>query len=410
MATQLNRYFQAKVLERLVDWRHGVLCVRLPDGSEERFGREEDAAPVALDVHDSRFFGRLLIEPDVGVGESYVAGEWSSPNLPALIAAYIRNAPLLRLDSSRWLGAPLRAAERARQRLRRNTRSGSERNIHAHYDLGNDFFRLFLDDSLAYSCAVFPTPESTLEEAQLHKFRMICDKLRLGPDDHLLDIGCGWGGLALFAARERGCRVTAVTISREQYELTRERVREAALESRVEVRYCDYRDIQGEFDKIVSIEMLEAVGVEYWDDFFAAVDALLAPNGLALIQVISVPDQRFAAYVRSSGWIRKHIFPGGILPSLYELQRSMRRVTSLELHDLEDIGLHYARTLGLWRERFWKNVDRVRSLGFGDAFVRTWDYYLALCQGAFAAHENRDLQLLLTRPQNELMQEQAHDG
>jgi cyclopropane-fatty-acyl-phospholipid synthase len=409
MAVRLDGYFQAKVLERLTDWRHGELCVRLPDGREKTFGGGPGAR-VTLEVHDSRFFGRLLIEPDVGVGESYVAGEWSSPNLPDLIAAYIRNAPLLRLDSARWLGAPLRAIEQVRQRLRRNTRSGSERNIHAHYDLGNEFFRLFLDESLAYSCAVFPTAESSLEEAQLHKFRMICDKLRLGPDDHLLDLGCGWGGFALFAARERGSRVTAVTISREQYELTRARVGEAALESRVDVRYCDYRDIRGPFDKIASIEMLEAVGAEYWDDFFRVLDAALAPDGLALVQVISVPDQRFADYARSTGWIRKHIFPGGILPSLYELQRSIRRVTSLELHELEDIGLHYARTLGLWRERFWKNVDRVRSLGFGDAFVRTWDYYLALCQGAFAVHENRDLQLLLTRPQNALLRGQAQGG
>jgi cyclopropane-fatty-acyl-phospholipid synthase len=405
LANRIDRFLQERVLGALAGWCEGRLSVRLPDGGEAQFGIDDGSSPAELRVHDARFFRRLSLEPDVGIGESYVAGEWSSPALPDLITSYLRNAAHLDLGGSRWIGAPLRLRHHLRHWLRRNSRRGSERNIHDHYDLGNDFFRLFLDESLAYSSGIFPSDAATLEEAQQHKYRVIASKLKLAPGDRVLEIGCGWGGFALFAARECGCHVTAITISREQYDLARARVREAGLESRVDVQYRDYRDLDGSFDKVVSIEMLEAVGEAYWSSFFATLDRVLTRDGLALIQVICVPDQRFASYRRSVGWMQRYIFPGGLCPSLYELQRAVRRVTGLELHDVEEIGLHYARTLRHWRERFWKALDHVRELGFDERFVRVWDYYLSLCEAGFAAHENRDLQLVLTRPNNRLLQQ-----
>ncbi|MFQ5699227.1 MAG: class I SAM-dependent methyltransferase [Myxococcota bacterium] len=400
MTHSIDRWLQERVLRRLESWSQGELIVELPDGTERRFGHPNGLPAAVLQVRDPRFFRRLAVDPDVGVGEAYVDGWWTSPELPVLVAGFLLNQPHVSKGVEGLAGRPLRWLQRSRQWLRRNTRRGSQRNIHAHYDLGNDFFRLFLDESLAYSCAVFPEPSSTLEEGQRAKFEGICRKLRLGPRDHVLEIGCGWGGFAIHAARETGCRVTGITVSREQHALARQRVREAALEGQVDIRYCDYRDVDGDFDKIVSIEMLEAVGERYWDRFFKAVDRLLRRGGLALIQVIAVPDQHFPAYRRSAGWLQQYIFPGGMLPSLYEMQQSLRRVTRLELHSVDEIGAHYARTLNLWRDRFWKNIDRVRELGFDERFVRIWDYYLSLCAGTFSTHHNRDLQLVLTRPHN----------
>lgn len=400
VAHSIDLWLQGRVLKRLASWSEGELIVELPDGSQRRFGHPNGSPAAVLQVRDLRFFRRLAIDPDMGAGESYVDGWWASPALPDLVAGFLLNQPRVSTGLERWLGRPIRRVQRLKHWLRRNTRRLSERNIHAHYDLGNEFFRLFLDESLAYSCAVFPEPSSTLEEGQRAKFEGICRKLQLGPRDHVLEIGCGWGGFAIYAARETGCRVTGITVSREQHVLARERVREATLESRVDIRYCDYRDVEGGFDKIVSIEMLEAVGERYWDRFFKAVDHLLRRGGLALIQVIAVPDQHFPAYRRSAGWLQQYIFPGGMLPSLYEMQRSLRRATRLELHSVEEIGVHYVRTLELWRSRFWKNIDRVRALGFDERFVRIWDYYLSLSAGTFSTHHNRDLQLVLTRPHN----------
>jgi len=224
----------------------------------------------------------------------------------------------------------------------------------------------------------------------------------LSASDSVIEIGSGWGGFAMYAARERGCNVTTITISKEQFDYATRAVAEAGLSDRVEVRYCDYRDVQGRYDKVVSIEMLEAVGQEYWDAYFSKIDAVLEPHGRALVQMICVPDQRFASYGPASDWIRKYVFPGGRLPSLYELQRSVRRVTQLETHGVEEIGLHYARTLRIWRERFWKNNERVSTFDFGDSFVRLWDFYLAACEASFATRWNRNLHIVLERPANML--------
>jgi len=401
-----DRWLEARVMGSLTGWREGRLLVHLPGGDRRYFGSDGaddmETEQAEIQIHDPRFFRRVALGTDIGIGESYMAGEWSSPDLPHLISAFIRNREHLSLDMQGLVGLPGKLANWLLHRLQRNTERGSERNIHAHYDLGNAFYELFLDPTMAYSSGVFPEQGSSLEAAQLHKYEMVCDKLELGPEDHLLEIGSGWGGMAIHAARETGCRVTTITISKEQYEGASARVREAGLEGRVEVRYCDYRRIEGKFDKIVSIEMLEAVGEEYWDTFFAKIDSVLSDTGKALIQVICVPDLRFASYGPASDWIRKYVFPGGRLPSVFELQRSVRRSSLLEMIGLEEIGLHYAPTLRIWRERFFKNSERVRALGFSESFLRMWDFYLASCEASFASEWNRNIHLLLGRPRSRM--------
>ena len=393
----LERFLEPRVLSAVTNWQEGQLVVVLPDGRRQSFG-PPDGKRAEIHIHDANFYRRLVLSGDIGIGESYMAGEWSSPDLPALICAFIHNRAHLALEVQGVFAIPLRIFNWALHLLSRNTERGSERNIHAHYDLGNEFYQLFLDESMAYSSAIFPKEDASLEEAQRHKYDTICSKLQLGPDDHLLEIGSGWGGLAIHAARTTGCRVTTITISQAQLEGATRRVAEAGLSDRIEVRYRDYRKVEGRYDKIVSIEMLEAVGEEYWDTFFGKIDELLAPDGRVLIQVICVPDLRFAAYGPASDWIRKYVFPGGRLPSLYELQRSLRRSTLLETLGVEEIGGHYAPTLRAWRERFFQNLETVRTLGYGEPFVRLWDFYLASCEASFSMHWNRNIQLLLGPP------------
>jgi cyclopropane-fatty-acyl-phospholipid synthase len=310
-----------RVLERALSGiEHGALELRAPDGVR-RFG-DPDAEPVVLDVHDPRFFARLARSGRLAVGEGYQAGEWSSPDLPGVVAVLARNQaqvfgrPPLSLLAG--LGRLVPRIELPRG-LRR-----CERDVHAHYDLGNTFFSLWLDDSMTYSCALFESPESTLAEAQQAKYRSLAEATRIGPDDRVLEIGSGWGGFALHLARERGCRVTTATISRQQHALATQRVREAGLADRVDVVYSDYRLLEGSYSRIVSIEMIEAVGHRQLGTYFAALDRLLAPDGLAGIQSILVPDQRYDGYRRQRDWIRKHIFPGGMLPSLEAITTAAR--------------------------------------------------------------------------------------
>jgi cyclopropane-fatty-acyl-phospholipid synthase len=385
------------VLERALSGiEDGALELRAPDGVR-RFG-DPDAEPAVLDVHDPRFFARLARSGRLAVGEGYQAGEWSSPDLPGLVALLARNQeqvfgrPPLSLLAG--LGRLVPRVELPRG-LRR-----AERDVHAHYDLGNDFFSLWLDESMTYSCALFESPTATLAEAQQAKYRALADATRIGPGDRVLEIGTGWGGFALHLARERGCRVTTATISRQQHALATQRVREAGLDDRIEVVYSDYRSLEGSYSRIVSIEMIEAIGRRQFGTYFAAIDRLLAPGGLAGIQTILVPDQRYRAYCRRRDWIRKHIFPGGTLPSLEAITTAARRSSGLMVHDVREIGPHYARTLREWRERFLVRRAEVEALGLDVRFQRTWEYYLAFCEAAFATHALRDAQLVLTRPLN----------
>jgi cyclopropane-fatty-acyl-phospholipid synthase len=293
--------------------------------------------------------------------------------------------------------SPLRKAIHA---LRRNSRNGSRRNIAAHYDLGNDFFRLMLDDTLMYSAATFEHAGQSLYDAQIARLDHICRKLELKPDDHLLEIGTGWGGLALHAARNYGCRVTTTTISREQWKLARERVHEAGLEQRVEVLCEDYRDLTGTYDKLVSIEMIEAIGHQYYDTYFKRCSELLTPRGAMLLQAITIADQRYEQARRSVDFIQRYIFPGSCIPSVSALTSSIARASDLRVFDLADIGPHYATTLAHWRQNFRANLPRIRALGYDENFIRMWEYYLCYCEGGFAERVLGDVQMLLVKPGN----------
>ncbi|NIR43716.1 MAG: class I SAM-dependent methyltransferase [Gemmatimonadetes bacterium] len=385
-----------KGLERL---RHGRLELVTPDGRRLVFGGSSGSRPRAIvRVHDPAFYRRLLLDGDVGAGESYIRGEWSSDDLVALVRLVIANAGALEaVTLLAWVGGLL---GRARHWMRRNTLRGAKRNIQAHYDLSNEFFAFFLDRSMTYSCAYFERPDASLLEAQLAKYRRLAEKARLRPGEHVLEIGCGWGGFAEFAAREYGCRVTGITISREQASYARERLRRAGLDDRVRIELTDYRRLRGRFDKIMSIEMLEAVGHAYLPAFFSKVDELLAPDGIAVIQVITIPDARYERYRRRPDYIQKFVFPGSHLPSLGAMASAMADHTELLVEDLENIGPHYAETLRRWRLRFLERADAVRRLGFDDAFLRLWEFYLAYCEGGFASRYINDLQLVLTRAAN----------
>jgi cyclopropane-fatty-acyl-phospholipid synthase len=363
------------------------------------FGEHGHPLRAVLVVHNDRFFARALSGGGVALGEAWMDGDWSSPDLVAVVRLAVRNlAPLE--QQNRLLSALRRGFDTLRHRLRGNSIAGSRRNIQAHYDLSNDFFRLFLDRSLMYSCACFESEDDSLEAAQFHKLDIVCRKLRLSPQDHVLEIGTGWGGFAEHAVRHYGCRVTTTTISRRQHEFARERFGSIPEGERIELLQEDYRNLRGQYDKIVSIEMFEAVGLRYYDRFFRACDRLLRPHGSMLMQTITINEQAFPAYRRRSDWIQKHIFPGSELASVSEILRSLARATSLGLYHAEDIGTHYARTLAAWRRRFHDAAGEVRGLGFDDRFIRMWDYYLAYCEGAFLERHIGDLQLLLTKNHN----------
>lgn len=395
----LGVFAERLVLRALSGITVGELTLRLPSGERRDFGTPGSHPKVTIAVTSADLFRRLARRPRLGLGEGYAAGDWRADDLVAFFELLIRNVAAARTRPPlSWLGA----VERRRPHLALPQRPGrSRRNIHYHYDIGNNLYELFLDESLAYSCAYFERPNETLEQAQLNKYRRICDKLELGPDDHLLEIGCGWGGFAVYAARERSARVTGLTISQAQRDIARERVRAAGLNDVVEIRLEDYRATSGRFTKIASIEMIEAIGHAGYPTFFAACDRLLAPGGLACVQTIAIPDRRYEGYRRHTDWIREYVFPGSLLPSLTALAAAMSRSSELVVYGLEDVGIHYARTIRVWRERFFANIERVRGLGYDARFERIWELYLAYCEAAFATRSLHNLQLVLTRPLND---------
>ncbi len=376
---------------------HGSLDVVCPDRTWQ-FGRPGTGPAAMLVVHNERVFERALFGGDLALGESFVDGDFSSPDLVALLRLAVRNMAVFRALNGPWSWVSRQLASVAHWR-RRNTRAGSRRNIAAHYDLGNDFFSLFLDEALAYSAAWYDTTGDSLEQAQINKFDRICRKLQLTPDDHLLEIGTGWGGFAAYAATHYGCRITTTTISREQFDGARQRFEALGDAGRRITLLCeDYRDLTGQFDKLVSIEMFEAVGLEHYDTFFRTVDRLTAPDGAALLQLITMNDQDFhRSYRGTTDWIQTYIFPGSELGSLSEIHQSLGRVTTLRPFHLEDLGVHYACTLAAWRERFHDRLHDVRRLGMDDRFIRMWDLYLAYCEAAFRERHISDVQFLLTR-------------
>ena len=360
-----------------------------------------DAPDVALRVSDLSAYLDIANGGTIGAAEAYMAGKWTVSDLPGIVRLLVANREVMnRLESgmARFGSAFLKLAHW----YHRNTRTGSRRNVHAHYDLGDPLFQLFLDPTMMYSSAVFPHPEASLEDASLHKLDLICRKLDLRPEDHLLEIGTGWGGLAVHAARNFGCRVTSTTISPNQFAFATERVREAGLRDRVTILRDDYRELTGQFDKLVSVEMIEAVGHRYLDSYFRVCSERLKPQGRMLLQSIIIADRHFEQAKRSVDFIQKYIFPGGALPSTGSMLSSANRVTDLQLTSLHDIGLDYARTLHHWRDRFMSRLADVRRLGYPDEFVRMWEWYLAYCEGGFLERAISAVQLVFDKPGSRL--------
>jgi cyclopropane-fatty-acyl-phospholipid synthase len=389
----------------------GSMRVELPDGKVWNFG-ECDRRPLEADgpepgriqVHNSAFFKKCVLYGDIGFGESYVDGDWDTDDIAAVVSWFILNletAPTL--SGSRrqsWRVNWLSLANRWIHWLRSNSLKGTRRNIGAHYDLSNGLFALFLDRSMTYSCAYFRKPEMSLQAAQQEKYERLCRKLRISSSDHVLELGCGWGGFSRHAAETHGCRVTAITISRQQYEYARRQIDAAGLAKQVEVRLQDYRQVEGRFDKIVSIEMLEAVGHQFLELFFRKCHALLKRRGLLGLQVITCSDRRYDTLRKSVDWSQKHIFPGSLILSVAAVNRAVNRSGDLFLHDLEDMGPYYARTLSRWHQNFQGNLEAVRQLGFDERFIRKWNYYLKYCEAAFAMRHNSVIQAVYTRQNN----------
>jgi cyclopropane-fatty-acyl-phospholipid synthase len=354
-------------------------------------------APTATIHADDPRFWRTLMRGSRGLAESYAQGLWHSPDLVAVIRLAARNAVII--DRVRAVTAPLwKPRQRVRETLHRRTRQRSRRDIAAHYDLGNELFERMLDPTMMYSCALFERPGMSLYDASVAKLERVCERLQLGPDDRVLEIGTGWGGFAIHAAATRGCRVVTTTISREQHDYAVQRVRSAGLEDRVTVLMRDYRDLRGSFDKLVSIEMIEAVGWQHIGRFFARCSDLLSPHGAMLLQAITIDDRAYEVEKASKSFIREYIFPGGCLPSMEVIMRNVARRTDLQAVGLEDITASYVETLRRWRHNFAEHSEELAAMGYDERFQRIWTLYLAYCEGGFAERRICDVQLLLAKP------------
>lgn len=389
--------FMARSLikSRLSELAGGSLVVEDPWGRWEVGDRTGE--PVVLEITNPGAYLTILTGGSLGAARAYMDGDWSASDLTGVLRLFIRNMSVVD-GVETGLARLANGIARLHHSLRANTRAGSRKNIHEHYDLGNDLFELFLDDTMTYSAGIFEHESSTLHEASVTKLDRICRKLELHADDHLLEIGSGWGSFAMHAARHYGCRVTTTTISREQFDLASRRIAEAGLDDRVEILLEDYRNLSGRYDKLVSIEMVEAVGHEFLPVYFEKCADLLVDEGAMLLQAITMPDQRYDQYLRSSDFIRRYIFPGSCVPSLGALVNAMGAKSDLKPVHVEDIGPHYATTLRMWRERFNERLDDVRRLGYPERFVRMWNFYLCYCEAGFEERYLGDLQLLLQKP------------
>jgi cyclopropane-fatty-acyl-phospholipid synthase len=363
------------------------------------FGEASDRETLSATVYvnDTRFYTDMFFGGSIGAGESYMAGFWRCDDLTQLIRIIIMNRNVF----NQFDGGPAKLTapiHRLLHFLRNNTKEGSRKNIAAHYDLGNDFYSLFLDETMTYSCAIFNPPGCSLAEASIEKYDRICRKLDLSPGDHVLEIGAGWGGFAIHAAKQYGCRVTTTTISRQQYEFARQRIWESGLNDRIELLSKDYRDLEGKYDRVVSIEMIEAVGHNYLDTFLKCCSERLKDDGLMLLQCITIEDHAYEAHIRSADFIKRYIFPGSFIPSIRALSRSVAGSTDLRIADIEDITAHYVTTLSTWRERFFKHIGEVQDMGYPQSFINMWEYYLCYCEAGFAERYLGDIQMLLTKP------------
>jgi cyclopropane-fatty-acyl-phospholipid synthase len=394
-----DRFLRRQLLDQLGQLRHGRVLLT-DDGEQLEFGEpagRHAELQIRMEILDPAFHRAVAMNGSVGAGEAYMDGLWRCDNLVALVQLLVRNRDLLDGMES-GLARLGGMAMRGWHALRRNTRDGSRRNIAAHYDLGNDFFSLFLSPDLMYSSAIWADPADTLEDASTRKLERICRQLDLKPTDRVIEIGTGWGGFALYAAQHYGCHVTTTTISREQHALASERVAAAGLGDRVTLLLEDYRDLDGQYDKLVSIEMVEAIGAPYLDVYFEKLGALLKPDGLALLQAITIEDHRYAHALGSVDFIKRHVFPGSFIPSINALLAAKTRASDLGLVAMEDFGHSYALTLQAWRERFMAHLPQVRAQGFDERFVRLWEFYLAYCEGGFRERSIGVAHLLLAKP------------
>ena len=390
-----------KILSR---FDKGLLEMELPDGSRYLFGKERSGPKLSLRVKDYRFFDRLISSGEIGFGESYTAGEFETGDLVGVISFFIQNQKAL--GDRGMLGSILnKSADFIRHRLLDNTKRQSRKNIRAHYDLGNEFFQLFLDKSMMYSCAIFNERQESIDSAQSHKIDTIINKAGIRGSDHVLEIGSGWGGFAIEAVKRTGCRITTITISEAQRQYAISRIKEAGLAEKISVQLCDYREATGSYDAIVSIEMLEAVGHQHLPSFFQACERLLKPCGIAVIQTITVPDQNYETYRTHSDWMRKHIFPGGHISSITAMANAMTANSNLYIEELQSIGMHYALTLAQWKERFIDNLPQISAQGFDDSFVRKWLYYFSACEAGFRNRIINDVIIKLSRTMNMRLEE-----
>jgi cyclopropane-fatty-acyl-phospholipid synthase len=386
--------FRAAVRIMARDWRTGVLVFVLPEGRELRLDSDQPGPEGRLAVRDYRFMRRVLASGDIGFAEGYMAGEWDTPDLSELLEVLALNFSNIQRVAA---GNPLMsAAHFMHHLLRPNTRAGSRRNIHAHYDLGNAFYSRWLDPTMTYSSARFEKPGEPLSEAQKRKYRTLAEGMGLKPGHHVLEIGCGWGGFAEYAAREVGAKVTGITISEEQYRFAKERMFRQGLAERADIRLIDYRDVEGQFDRVASIEMFEAVGERYWPTYFGKIRESLTPGGRAGLQIITIRDELFDRYRRRADFIQKYIFPGGMLPSEARLKAETDRA-GLSWAGVSRFGVHYADTLAEWAKRFEGAWDDIRRLGFDERFRKLWRFYLSYCEAGFRTARTDVVQLSLAR-------------
>ncbi len=396
--TFLDRFARNLVLRQLERLERG--CLRLREGnSEASFGEgvSDESLWADIEILDSSAYGDVAFGGTIGSGEAYMRGTWRSDELVKVMRLLLRNRKVFE-DLDKGPARLTRPFQNLFHRLNRNTRVGARRNVSAHYDLGNEFFALWLDESMMYSSAIFEHDSDCLADAQRHRLDVICNKLDLGPNDHVVEIGTGWGGFALHAAKSRGCRVTTTTISEQQYELAKRRVQDAGLSNQIDVLLEDYRDLTGHYDKLVSIEMIEAIGSEHYDTYFEKCNQLLKPGGRMLIQAITTFDRQHELLKKEVDFIQRYIFPGGCLPSITAMASAIGRAGELLIIGLEDIGRHYALTLSHWRRNFLAQIDKVRMLGYPDEFIRMWEFYLAYCEAGFAERAISDVLLTAEKP------------
>jgi cyclopropane-fatty-acyl-phospholipid synthase len=399
-------FYEKTILSLLAKMQLGKLNLTLPSGEEITIGNGEGDIIANVKILSNNFFKQSLLYGDVGFGEAYVNGDWDTDNVTNVIKWFllnIENAPSVSGSKAKaFMLNALKIANKLSHLKRINDISGSKKNISEHYDLNNDFFSLFLDSTMTYSAAYFKEDGMSLYDAQIEKYYRLCQQLNLQSSDHVLEIGSGWGGNAIFIAKKYGCKVTTVTISEAQYKWAKEKIEQENLTDKITIMLQDYRYLKGKFDKIVSIEMVEAVGAQFLDTYFKKCNELLKKDGILALQVITCPDSRFENLRKGVDWIQKHIFPGSLLPSVAAINKAINNTTDFTLVDLKDIGLHYATTLAHWREQFNNNISAIKQLGFSEHFIRKWNYYFCYCEAAFVMRHINVMQMLYVRPNNRL--------